>query len=375
MFLIQKYVVVLTVSARITIIYSEFSRMIIILSILFRVFGGYIQVATEEPSLICCTSDESFKVKIRSLDDENIYLPFPEHLKKFNPTWNIINKMTPLQDFLFKAYIALEEDLAKHYDFSGRADIEIRKKYLRSTVTVHCYVLLIGIDYENTCRSLHGIPSKDVDCIKQQLEISSVACTENLRVLKNKDATKESILKALQTIINNMDERSTFIFYFSGHGGRTATRDSYLFTSDEQQLTASELVSIIGKATTNKIIIMLDSCYSGGASNQFRFNPSQIQEGIHILCSSRATEVSYQSTSDGNGFFTKYLLKGLKGEFSCKTENCAQCKTRTQNLQQTIIHKNTSTELVSYLQHAVTGQQNFVYTSINGSEFDVSFLD
>ncbi|CAF1340255.1 unnamed protein product [Rotaria sordida] len=342
---------------------------------LFWVFGGYRAIDTEKPSLVCCTSNEAFERKVRSLREKDTYLPFPDHLKQFNPTWNIINKMTPLQDFLLKAYIALEEDLAKYYKFKGRANSEIRKKFLRSTVTTHCYALLVGIDYENSPNSLHGIPSNDITCIKQQLEISSIASPENLHVLKNNQATKESILNKLNTIVNNMDKRSTFIFYFSGHGGRKETSGSYLFTSDDQMLTTHELVAVFDRAMSNKIIIMLDSCYSGGMSNAFHFNSNNFKQGIHILCSSNEAQVSYQSTSDGNGFFTKHLIKGLKGEFSCQTNNCNECRTRTTNLQTAVIRKVTSTELVSYLNHAISGRQNFTYTALNGSDFDISFLN
>ncbi|CAF1384832.1 unnamed protein product [Rotaria sp. Silwood1] len=342
---------------------------------LFWVFGGYRGKDTEKPSLVCCTSNEAFGRKVLSLRETDTYLPFPDHLKQFNPTWNIINKMTPLQDFLLKAYIALEEDLAKYYKFKGRADMKIRKKFLRSTVTAHCYALLIGIDYENTPNSLHGIPSNDITCIEQQLEISSIASPENLHVLKNTQATKESILNKLNTIVNNMDKRSTFIFYFSGHGGRKETTGSYLFTSDNQMLTTHELAAVVDRAMSNKIIIMLDSCYSGGMSNAFRFDSNNFKQGIHILCSSNEAEVSYQSTSDGNGFFTKYLIKGLKGEFSCQINNCNECRTKTTNLQTAVIRKVTSTGLVSYLTHAVSGRQNFTYTALNGSDFDISFLN
>jgi hypothetical protein len=342
---------------------------------LLWVFAGYKDRYTKKPSLICCTSNEAFEHQVNTLTEEDTYISFPEHLRRFNPTWKIINHMTSLQDFLLQAFIALEEDLARCYKIDGRADIAIRKKYLRATVTTHCYGLLVGIDYENTPKSLDGIPSYDVFCIEQQLNLSSIAYPENLHILKNNQATKEEILKKLNIMMNNMDERSTFIFYFSGHGGRTQTSESYLLTVDNQQLTANELATAVGRAKTNKIIIILDSCHSGGMGNKFRFDSNNYREGIHILCSCRQTEEAHQLARDTNGFFTKYLIKGLKGEFSCEVDDCNECATRTNNLQQAPIHKVTSTELVTYLTHAVTRRQHFTYTVANGSDFDISFLD
>jgi hypothetical protein len=283
--------------------------------------------------------------------------------------------MTSLQDFLLRAYIALEEELAACYKFIGRADIEIRKKYLRQTVTQHCYGLLIGIDYENTRHSLHGIPSNDVSCIEEQLNRSSIAYPENLSILENNEATKEKILATLNKIVNNMDQRSTFIFYFSGHGDRTETSESYLSTIDDKRLTAKELVAVLRRAQTNKMILIFDSCHSGGMGNAFRFDAKNYKEGIHILCSCQPTQVSYQFEEDDNGFFTKHLIKGLKGEFSCEIDKCGQCAERTKSLREALIHKVTSTDLVTYLNHAVTGHQQFSLTTINGCDFDISFLN
>ena len=340
-------------------------------------FGGYTDKDTEKPRLICCTSNEAFETEVNSLKKEkkDTPIPFPEHLEQFNPTWKILNRWTSLQDFQLKAYIALEEELAKLYKFKGRADIATRKKFLRFTVTPHCYGLLVGIDYENTPNSLDGIPSNDVSCIEKQL-ISSVAYSENLCILKNDQATKNNILNELNTIINKMDERSTFIFYFSGHGGRTKVPASvsYLLTSDNQKLTADELAAAVRGAKTNKIILLLDSCYTGGMSNELYFDPNNYQQGIHILCSSREAQVSY--TSGRTSFFTKYLIKGLQGEYGCQKKNCNECATRTKNLKRaTSMKKVTSTELALYLNHAINGLQHFAYTSLNGSDFDISFLN
>ncbi|CAF2839561.1 unnamed protein product [Rotaria sp. Silwood2] len=340
---------------------------------LLWVFQGYRNINTGKPSLKCCTSNAAFESNVEIPTEKDTFVPFTEHKSRFHPTWNIINLKTSLDDHLLRAYIALEEDLAEYYNFKGRADIAIKKNFLRTTVTVHCYALLIGIDYEGTSNSLKGIPSHDVSCIKNQLMDSSMAYPEKLHMLINTEATKARILNELQSIVNNMDERSTFIFYFSGHGGLTTLNQSYLLTGDEKQLYATELAKIINKAKTNKIILILDSCYSGGMGKPFIPHLMNPKQGIHILCSSHDSQVSYQD--DTNGFFTKYLIKGLRGEYTCETMNCNECATRVTNLQKAEIRKVTSTELTTYLSHAVTGCQNFAYTTIQGCNFDVSFID
>ena len=61
------------------------------------------------------------------IGEEELYLPYPEHIKEFNPMWKIIKRMTPLEDFLAKAYVALKEDLAIYYRYERRIDSSIRK--------------------------------------------------------------------------------------------------------------------------------------------------------------------------------------------------------------------------------------------------------
>jgi hypothetical protein len=69
--------------------------------------------------------------------------------------------------------------------------LKSEKKSLQATVTSYCYGLLVGIDYENTRNSLDGILSRNVSRIEQQLNLSSIAYSQNLHILKNKRATKK----------------------------------------------------------------------------------------------------------------------------------------------------------------------------------------
>jgi hypothetical protein len=272
-----------------------------------------------------------------------------------------------------RAYIALEEDLVEKHKFPTRVPQEVRKAHYRATVTPHCYALLVGIDYTNTQNALGTIPSNNVAMLKKQLKKSSTAYDENLLTLINEAATKEAILQKLQGIISRLDSRSTFIFFFNGHGGRTNNQSS-LYCVDNQHLTSQELADVLLPSKSNRILILLDCCFSGAISSPFN-DSRQFEPGIHLLCSSQPNQVSYAFLNEETSFFTKHLLNGLKGKFQCRQNNCNECQTRRDNLKSSFIRKISCSELINYLSHSVTDIQHFSHSAINGKDFDISFLD
>jgi hypothetical protein len=337
-------------------------------------FSGYRDRHTGVPSIITCSSNEAFERAIRYHGSNSVkYIVFPEHIARFNPSWNITNLKSPLQDYLVRAYIALEEDLVEKHKFPTRVPQEVRKAHYRATVTPHCYALLVGIDYTNTQNALGTIPSNNVAMLKKQLKKSSTAYDENLLTLINEAATKEAILQKLQGIISRLDSRSTFIFFFNGHGGRTNNQSS-LYCVDNQHLTSQELADVLLPSKSNRILILLDCCFSGAISSPFN-DSRQFEPGIHLLCSSQPNQVSYAFLNEETSFFTKHLLNGLKGKFQCRQNNCNECQTRRDNLKSSFIRKISCSELINYLSHSVTDIQHFSHSAINGKDFDISFLD
>ena len=89
-----------------------------------------------------------------------------------------------------------------------------------------------------------------------------------------------------------------------------------------------EIARILRRIRAERIIFIADSCYSGGAGGRTILAPGrranlsdafldrivQSGKGRIILSSSNANEVSQESDELRHGYFTYYLLKGLKGE-------------------------------------------------------------
>lgn len=72
--------------------------------------------------------------------------------------------------------------------------------------------------------------------------------------------TSEELFFSIKTILTNVTNEDTFIFYFSGHGGKNC-----LALSDGP-IVLQDLISIIESINTKNKIIILDSCHSGGFS-------------------------------------------------------------------------------------------------------------
>jgi uncharacterized caspase-like protein len=120
------------------------------------------------------------------------------------------------------------------------------------------------------------------------------------------------------------------VLYFSSHGSPSSAdfRDKNYFIaydSEKTNLFASgielqELMKIIkSRVETNRVIVILDACHSGGADANAKsteavanFDASElIGDGQLVICSSESAERSYESKRYQNGVFTKALLDGL----------------------------------------------------------------
>jgi len=128
------------------------------------------------------------------------------------------------------------------------------------------------------------------------------------------DAISRAILK---TAVKELFEGDSEIalFYFAGHGHIGAT-GGYLCGSDtiagDDGLPIAELMSMAHQSKAQNKIIVLDSCYSGGAASNLQApHMSELSEGMTILTASTANQ--YASEDNGSGVFTRIFVDGLRG--------------------------------------------------------------
>lgn len=170
--------------------------------------------------------------------------------------------------------------------------------------------------------------------------------------LYDENATIKNIRSLLGTRLrkNAGSPEDTVFIFFAGHGAPEEDAESldndgitkYIISHDadpgELYATAmpmDEIAKTFSRIRAERIIFIIDSCYSGGSggrtllaqggrtaipSNAFLNRISQ-GKGRIIITSSNASEISQESDKLKHGYFTYYLLEGLKGKADYDGDN------------------------------------------------------
>ena len=94
---------------------------------------------------------------------------------------------------------------------------------------------------------------------------------KNIKYLKNADATKENVLKALNQLSDSTSEGSRSFVYFSGHGTRQQvgeTCEEGLLTYEGSTITNQEFAKATQKLvkSADKVVTMIDACHAEGVA-------------------------------------------------------------------------------------------------------------
>jgi hypothetical protein len=186
----------------------------------------------------------------------------------------------------------------------------------------------------------------DAEAIYQVLTGPGGFKKEHVLLLTDKTERKptyRNLKWALGTFLARSAKKDdTVLIYFAGHGApevdqRGIERDGfskYLVPSDAEPddlystaFPMDELQTIFGRIEAERVVVFLDSCYSGAAGGRTfaskKTRAGHVDEeflerlarskGRAILTASRPAEVSIELPELGHGIFTYYLVQGLKG--------------------------------------------------------------
>lgn len=164
--------------------------------------------------------------------------------------------------------------------------------------------------------------------------------------LVDESATLANIKRILGTDLvkhaNNPDD--LVLIYFAGHGEMEADRSSadsdgyskYLLPYDANRedlfgsaLSMEELSRILQRLHAERVVLIIDSCFSGAAGGRTPYEPNITSRGVItdeflariaslgkgrvILTASGSREVARESNEHRHGVFTHFLLEGLRG--------------------------------------------------------------
>lgn len=157
---------------------------------------------------------------------------------------------------------------------------------------------------------------------------------DHVRVLLNDKATERRVMSELGSkfLARVVEPDDLVVVFFSTHGS-PAQLDlrgaNYLvaYDSDPADLYVSGLdmqkilESISERVLTDRVLLVLDACHSGGAGHASKglnrtgnFDAQALAQGSGqlVICSSLPEQQSWESARYKNGVFTKQLLDGLR---------------------------------------------------------------
>ena len=142
---------------------------------------------------------------------------------------------------------------------------------LAATAQTNRTALIIGVgDY-----GYAGAPPLDgvkYDMFSAQKIANAMGIDDkNIKYLKNSEATKENIIKALNALGDSTSEGSKAFVYFSGHGTRLQVEESCvegLLTYEGKTISNQEFAKATQKLVKNadKVVTMIDACHAGGVA-------------------------------------------------------------------------------------------------------------
>lgn len=225
------------------------------------------------------------------------------------------------------------------------------------SVLKKAYALLIGVGNDLP------ITVRDANAIRNILADQGIVGypRENILLLTEKEASRDGILAAFDQLIDRIDEDSSVLIFYSGHGGTYLDNDIlnegekkpesenhrhyYLLPNnfdaenfDETWVTADELKEKIRAISSRRIVMLLDCCHAAGMtkSSQPFTTPERVKslknpevmaqeieggQGISIISSCREDQQSFILDGDTNSLFTKCLIEVLKGKHTTQADD------------------------------------------------------
>ncbi len=212
----------------------------------------------------------------------------------------------------------------------------------------------------------------DAEAIYQTLTTAGGFKKEHVLLLTDKTERKPTLRNikwALGTFLGRSAQRDdTVVIYFAGHGApevdtRGIERDGlakYLIPNDADPddlystaLPMDELQTIFGRIEAERVVVLLDACYSGsaggrtfaakktraGAVDDLFLERLTRSKGRAIITASRPSEVSIELPELGHGIFTYYAVRGLKGAADLNRDGIVTLQELYEYLEQQVTQK------------------------------------
>jgi hypothetical protein len=194
------------------------------------------------------------------------------------------------------------------------------------------YAIVIGVEQYRQKLPKADFAVHDAQMMTRYLTRVMGYREENVVTLLNDRALKSDLEKYFERWLgNNVEKEGTVFIYFSGHGAPDPkTGGGFLVPYDgdpsfiaETGYSLKRLYAALEKLPAKRIVVALDSCFSGGGSRSVMAKGARplvmnlqgdmvATQNMSVLSASSGTQISSTYDEKGHGLFTYFLLKGIK---------------------------------------------------------------
>jgi uncharacterized caspase-like protein len=196
------------------------------------------------------------------------------------------------------------------------------------------YAIVIGIENYRQKLPKADFATHDAQTMTAYLTKVLGYPEENVITLLNERALKSDFTKYFEKWLgNNVEADSTVFIYYSGHGAPDLKSNSaYLVPFDgdpafidQTGYSLNKMYDALGKLPAKKIIVALDSCFSGAGGRSVIAKGARplvmnlqsnvvLPKNMTVLSASSGDQSSSTYDEKGHGLFTYFMLKGIKNE-------------------------------------------------------------
>jgi len=185
-------------------------------------------------------------------------------------------------------------------------------------------VLIASSEYQDTNLQNLRYPENDVDGLNEVLSSEKYGNFSETFILKNRPSNE--VLKKVNQVIKRAGKDDLVLIYFSGHGKLNRAGKLHLATTDTEvelleatSIPLETIRSFIDVSASNKVAIILDSCFSGAAGAAFAKGEvdDQLQlasggRGTYLMTSATGVQTALEKEGDQYGVFTKHIIEGIR---------------------------------------------------------------
>jgi uncharacterized caspase-like protein len=197
----------------------------------------------------------------------------------------------------------------------------------------NAYAVVIGIESYREKLPKADFADRDAKMVGEYVTKVLGYPEENVVVRLNERASRNDLEKYFgDWLRNNVEPGGTVFIYYSGHGApNPKTGDAYLVPYDGDptfvdttSYPLKRLYATLEKLPAKEIIVVLDSCFSGGGGRSVIAkgqrpmvlsveNPVLAGGKAVVLTASAGDQTSSTFEDKGHGLLTYFFLKGLQG--------------------------------------------------------------